>query len=82
VLISEIIRRKRDGHVLDASEIVGFIEALTAGHASDAQAAAFAMAAFLRGLSRDECAALTRAMARSGRTLEWPQPAASAMPSA
>jgi thymidine phosphorylase len=73
VLISEIIRRKRDGHVLDASEIVGFIEALTAGHASDAQAAAFAMAAFLRGLSRDECAALTRAMARSGRTLEWPQ---------
>jgi thymidine phosphorylase len=73
VLISEIIRRKRDGHVLDASEIVGFIEALTAGHASDAHVAAFAMAAFLRGLSRDECAALTRAMAGSGRMLEWPE---------
>jgi thymidine phosphorylase len=73
VLISEIIRRKRDGHVLDASEIVGFIEALTAGHASDAQAAAFAMAALLRGLSRDECTALTRAMAGSGRVLEWPE---------
>jgi thymidine phosphorylase len=73
VLISEIIRRKRDGHVLDASEIVRFIGALTAGHASDAQAAAFAMAAFLRGLSRDECAALTRAMAGSGRVLEWPE---------
>jgi thymidine phosphorylase len=73
VLISEIIRRKRDGHVLDASEIVRLIEALTAGHASDAQTAAFAMAAFLRGLSRDECAALTRAMAGSGRMLEWPE---------
>ncbi len=30
------------------------------------------MAAFLRGLSREESAALTRAMARSGRTLDWP----------
>jgi thymidine phosphorylase len=73
VLISEIIRRKRDGHILDASEIARFIEALTAGHASDAHAAAFAMATFFRGLTRAECAALTRAMAGSGRTLEWPE---------
>ena len=72
MLIQEIIRRKRDGVTLGAAEIVHFVEALTAGHASDAHAAAFAMAAFFRGLSREECAALTRAMARSGRTLEWP----------
>jgi thymidine phosphorylase len=73
VLIQEIIRRKRDGETLNASEIVHFVEALTKGGASDAQAAAFAMAVFFRGLSREECAALTRAMAQSGRTLEWPE---------
>ncbi|MBV9556920.1 MAG: thymidine phosphorylase [Pseudolabrys sp.] len=71
VLIQEIIRRKRDGQTLHPGEIAHFVEALTQGHASDAHAAAFAMAAFLRGLSRDESAALTRAMAQSGRTLQW-----------
>jgi thymidine phosphorylase len=73
VLIQEIIRRKRDGETLGAREIAGLIEALTQGNASDAHAAAFAMAVFFRGLSREECAALTRAMAQSGRTLEWPE---------
>jgi thymidine phosphorylase len=72
VLIQEINRRKRDGAALHAGEIAHFVEALTKGRASDAHAAAFAMAAFLRGLSREESAALTRAMARSGRTLDWP----------
>jgi thymidine phosphorylase len=71
VLIQEIIRRKRDGKPLEASEISGFVEALTRGEASDSQAAAFAMAIFFRGLSRSECAALTHAMAQSGRTLQW-----------
>ncbi|MEA2841028.1 MAG: thymidine phosphorylase [Methylobacteriaceae bacterium] len=73
MLIQEIIRRKRDGATLDPHEIAGFIDALTKGHASDAHAAAFAMAVFFRGLSRAECAALTRAMAQSGRVLEWPE---------
>jgi thymidine phosphorylase len=73
VLIQEIIRRKRDGERLEAHEIVHFIEAVTRGHASDAHAAAFAMAVYFRGLSRAECAALTRAMAQSGRTLQWPE---------
>jgi thymidine phosphorylase len=72
VLIQEIIRRKRDGEALAPDEIAHFIEALTDGRATDAHAAAFAMAVFFRGLSRSECAALTRAMAQSGRTLEWP----------
>jgi thymidine phosphorylase len=71
VLIQEIIRRKRDGKALETHEIAHFVEALTKGHASDAHAAAFAMAILFRGLSRDECAALTRAMAQSGRTLQW-----------
>jgi thymidine phosphorylase len=71
VLIQEIIRRKRDGEALDAHHITHFVEALTKGHASDAHAAAFAMAVLFQGLSRDEGAALTRAMAQSGRTLQW-----------
>jgi thymidine phosphorylase len=71
VLIQEIIRRKRDGAVLEPHEIAHFVEALTRNKASDAHAAAFAMAIFFRGLSPTECAALTRAMAGSGRTLEW-----------
>jgi thymidine phosphorylase len=71
VLIQEIIRRKRDGQALSPGEIAHFVDALTKGHASDAQAAALAMAIFFRGMSYAECGALTRAMAQSGRTLDW-----------
>ena len=39
---------------------------------SDAQVAAFAMAVYFRGMTREECAWLTRAMTRSGAVLEWP----------
>jgi thymidine phosphorylase len=73
VLIQEIIRRKRDGERLEAHEIAHFVGAVTKGDASDTHAAAFAMAVYFRGLSRAECAALTQAMAQSGRTLEWPE---------
>ena len=73
MLIQEIIRRKRDGQTLEAHEITRFIEAVTTGDASDAHAAAFAMAVYFRGLSRAECAALTQAMAQSGRVLQWPE---------
>jgi thymidine phosphorylase len=38
---------------------------------SDGQVAAFAMAVYFRGMTRDECAALTRAMACSGTRLDW-----------
>ena len=38
---------------------------------SDAQVAAFAMAVFFRGMTRDECVALTAAMTRSGAVLDW-----------
>jgi thymidine phosphorylase len=42
------------------------------GSVSDAQAAAFAMAVFLRGMTDDETAALGRALAATGDRLEWP----------
>ena len=44
------------------------------GSVSDAQVAAFAMAVYFRGMTRDECAALTRAMTRSGAVLDWSGP--------
>lgn len=65
------IRRKRDGHVLGAAEIADFIGGLVHGRVSGEQAAAFLMAAFLKGLDLDETVALTRAMTRSGTQLDW-----------
>jgi len=71
MLPQEIIRRKRDGGVLSAAEIENFIAGLTSGAVTEGQAAAFAMAVFFKGMSRDECVALTRAMMRSGAVLDW-----------
>ena len=74
MLPQEIIRTKRDGGRLADAEIAAFIEGLTSGAISEGQAAAFAMAVFFRGMSLDECVALTRAMTRSGRRLNWDLP--------
>jgi pyrimidine-nucleoside phosphorylase len=62
----DIIRKKRDGAVLDAREI-GFVVAGTAnGQIPQEQLAAWLMAAWIRGLSVDETRALTLAMRDSG----------------
>ena len=70
-LPQEIIRRKRDGGALSAAEIVFFVHGLTDGSISEGQAAAFAMAVFFRSMSMDERVVLTRAMAQSGRVIDW-----------
>ncbi|SMF39016.1 thymidine phosphorylase [Xaviernesmea oryzae] len=67
----EIIRRKRDGKALAAEDIAAFIGALTREEITEGQAAAFAMAVFFRGMSRDETVALTLAMRNSGTVLNW-----------
>src|SRR5579863_3749905 len=72
-LPQEIIRKKRDGLALGAAEIEAFIEGLTSGAVTEGQAAAFAMAVFFRGMTLDESVALTRAMTRSGATIDWRQ---------
>ena len=71
----DVIQHKRDGLVLSDAEIQGFIDALV--HRTpenptptDAQAAAFLMAVFLRGLDPRELAALTQAMRFSGEVLD------------
>ena len=70
-LPQEIIRAKRDGRTLSEAEIGEFIAGLTSGAVTEGQAAAFAMAVFFRGMSLDERVALTRAMTRSGATIDW-----------
>ena len=71
MLPQEIIRTKRDGKRLTVDEIDQFVAGITSGAVADAQAGAFAMAVFLRGMDTDECVALTRAMTASGTQLQW-----------
>jgi thymidine phosphorylase len=68
---AELIRRKRDGAALTEDEIAELVAGIADGSVSEGQVAAFAMAVYFRGMTRDECAALTAAMTRSGRLLDW-----------
>ncbi|MGO1080099.1 thymidine phosphorylase, partial [Inquilinus sp. CA228] len=71
LLPQEIIRRKRDGAVLDDAEIEAMVRGAVDSSVTDAQISAFAMAVFFRGMTMPERVAFTRAMARSGRVLDW-----------
>lgn len=71
LLPQEIIRHKRDKQVLPSEEIRAFIGGITENTVSEAQIAAFTMAVFLNGMSREECVDLTLAMRDSGRVMEW-----------
>jgi pyrimidine-nucleoside phosphorylase len=66
----DIIIKKRDKHELTAQEIEFFIQGFTKGDIPDYQAAAFAMAVLLNGMTPFETADLTLAMARSGQVLD------------
>jgi len=75
LLAQEVIRAKRDGQALDRTQIGAFVRGLAGGSPdetwSEGQVAALAMAIVLRGMDRDETVALTEAMTRSGRVLDW-----------
>ena len=68
---AELIRRKREGATLGEDELAALVAGIVDGTVSDAQIAAFAMAVCFRGMTRAECAGLTRAMTRSGTMLDW-----------
>lgn len=70
MLAIRLIERKRDGGRIDPGEWRALLGAYVAGHVPDYQMAAFLMAVFFRGLDREETAALTDAMLRSGGTLD------------
>src|SRR5437879_9831915 len=66
----DLIRKKRDSGEHSRDEIDFLIAGYTRGDIPDYQMAAWLMAAWLRGLSSSELAALTEAMLRSGEVLD------------
>jgi thymidine phosphorylase len=74
MLPQEVIRRKRDGAELSTAQVQDFIAGLASGAVSEGQVAAFAMAVFFKGMTREEAVGLTLAMRDSGTVLEWNLP--------
>ncbi len=74
MLVQEIIAHKRDRLRLPPEEVSALVAGIADGSVSEAQAAAFAMAVLLNGMSPDETVALTLAMRDSGSTLAWDLP--------
>ena len=66
-----IIERKRDGGEIPPDALAELVARYADGRLPDYQMAAFAMAVYFRGMSREETLALTDAMRRSGDTLSW-----------
>ena len=70
-LPQELIRKKRDGLILNDHEIGFLVQGITDGSLTDAQLGAFAMAVFKCGMTMDERVSLTHHMMHSGDTLQW-----------
>ena len=68
--LGELIEIKRDGGTHTADELQRLVDAFVSGEMPDYQMAAWLMAAFIRGLDSEETAALTAAMAHSGRMVD------------
>ena len=66
----DIIIKKRDHFELSSEEIVFFVQGLTRGEIPDYQAAAWAMAVLLNGMTPRETTDLTLAMAHSGEVID------------
>jgi len=66
----DMIRKKRDGHALDAREIGFLVTGAASGSIPLEQLSAWLMAAWIRGLSLDETRALTLAMRDSGEKFD------------
>src|SRR5256886_4635182 len=69
MLVVPLIERKRDGGALTPEEWSALVAAYTADRVPDYQMSALLMAVLLRGLERQERAALTDAVLASGQRL-------------
>lgn len=70
--IVDIIIKKRDGGMLSPEEIRYFVQGVKEKSIAEYQISALLMAIFLKGMTADEVATLTREMAQSGDTLSFP----------
>jgi pyrimidine-nucleoside phosphorylase len=68
--IVDVIARKRDGQALSRDAIEMFVNGVATGSVPDYQASALLMAIVLRGMTSEETAWLTEAMARSGERVD------------
>jgi len=68
--VIDIIEAKRDGFELSAGQIDNIIDGYSEGAIPDYQMSAFLMAVVCRGMSDEETIALTRAMLKTGETLD------------
>ena len=66
----DLIWKKREGKELTAAEIDFLVSGFVKGEIPDYQMSAWCMAVFFQGMTFDECAALTLAMANSGETID------------
>lgn len=71
MLITEIIRHKRDQLELSSEEINFLMDGICDWSITEGQIAALTMAIYLRGLNSRETADLTRAIVRSGKRMNW-----------
>ncbi|MGH7569363.1 MAG: thymidine phosphorylase [Gemmatimonadales bacterium] len=71
MIVVPLIERKRDGGALTPEEWSALVAEYTAGRVPDYQMSALLMAVCLRGLERQELAALTDAMLASGQRLSF-----------
>lgn len=66
----DLIWKKREGQTLTYEEIDYFIQGYAKGQVPDYQVAAWLMAVYFRGMTKQETADLTTAMVRSGETVK------------
>ena len=71
MLFVDVIRKKRDGEVLDDTDLQFFVDGLADGSLPAEQVSALAMAIFLNSMNVEESGLLTRKMAASGLVLDW-----------
>lgn len=71
--VVDIIQKKRDGLGLEKAEIDFLLKKYTKDEIPDYQMAAWLMVVYLKGMTDEEIANLTLAMANSGKSLDLSQ---------